>query len=379
MSQVLDRRRAEYPTIRVEGTARERGLTYGRLARERVGLTLEAYSRLFTHYAGLDWNDVTDYARSYEPIVLDFDRSLIEEMHGIAEGAGVDFKDILAINVRTEVMYGLGELHAAECSAFAALPEAVANGHTLLGQNWDWHPAALNCCVVLCIRQEDRPSILTVVEAGLLAKMGMNSDGLGVATNALVSDIDRGEPGIPFHVMLRSILNSRTLEEAVKAVQTAHRASSANYLIAAAGGSAIDLETAPGGSDHVFSIEPIDGVLGHANCFIAPDVTITDETERLKPMAKIRQRTIESHLRSAWDGIDAEYMRHALTDHENHPHSMCRHPLEEAAPMERSATVASVVMDLDDRTMWVSDGQPCTHPYREISASSVWDNRSAAS
>jgi len=370
--EILARRRAEYPTIRIGGAPRERGVTYGRLARKRVASTLEAYAQLFTHFAGLDWDEVTDYARRYEPIISDYDQSLIEEMRGIAEGARVEFKDILAINVRTEVMYGLGELRAAECSAFAALPEAVANGHTLLGQNWDWHPAALDCCVVLSIQQQEGPSILTVVEAGLLAKMGMNSEGLGVATNALVSDIDRGEPGIPYHVMLRTILNSRTFDEAVKKVQSAKRASSANYLIAEAGGTAVDLETAPGGAEHVFCIEPVDGVVGHANCFIAPDVTITDETERLRPLGKIRQRTIECHLRSAPGGIEAEYMKDVLTDHENHPHSLCRHPLEEISPMERSATVASVVMDLEERRMWVSDGQPCSHPYREIRGSILW-------
>ncbi len=334
--------------------------------------TLQAYAALFTHYAYLGWDEVTDYALRYADLIGDYDYSLIEEMQGIADGAGVEFRDILAINVRTEVMYGLGELHAAECSAFAALPEAVANGHTLLGQNWDWHPAALDCCVVLSIEQQDRPNILTVVEAGLLAKMGMNSAGVGVATNALVSDIDRGEPGIPYHVLLRSILNSGTFDEAVDKVRSAHRASSANFLIAASDGRAIDLETAPGGPEHVFSIEPSGGVVGHANCFIAPDVTITDETERLRPLGKIRQRTIEAHLRSAADGIHADYMKDVLADHENHPHSMCRHPVEEVAPMDQSATVASVVMDLNEQTMWVADGQPCSQPYRQVQALSLW-------
>lgn len=369
---VRDPRRSEYPTIRISGDPRERGLAYGRLARDRIALTLDAYADLFAHHACLQWEEVTEYAQGYEPIIANYDPSLVEEMHGIAEGASIAFKDVLAINVRTEVMYGLGEMQAAECSAFAALPEAVANGHTLLGQNWDWHPAALDCCVVLSIEQVDRPSIVTVVEAGLLAKMGMNSEGVGVATNALVSNIDRGEHGVPYHVLLRTILNARSFDEAVRTVHSAHRASSANYLIAAAGGKARDLETAPGGPEHVFAIEPYDGVVGHANCFVASDVTVTDETERLRPLAKIRQRTIDSHLRSAAGGIGVEYMKDALSDHDNHPHSMCRHPVEAVAPMDRSATVASVVMDLDDRTMWVTDGQPCCSPYREIRGRELW-------
>jgi hypothetical protein len=33
---------------------------------------------------------------------------------------------------------------------------------------------------------------------------------------------------------------------------------------------------------------------------------------------------------------------------------------------DRGATVASVLMDLDARRMWVADGAPCSHPYREL-------------
>ena len=40
--------------------------------------------------------------------------------------------------------------------------------------------------------------------------MGDNSAGVGVATNAMVCDMDKGVPGIPYHVMLRSILNSHS-------------------------------------------------------------------------------------------------------------------------------------------------------------------------
>ena len=36
--------------------------------------------------------------------------------------------------------------------------------------------------------QDDGPDFVTVVEAGLLAKTGMNSSGIGLATNALVTD-----------------------------------------------------------------------------------------------------------------------------------------------------------------------------------------------
>jgi isopenicillin-N N-acyltransferase-like protein len=49
---------------------------------------------------------------------------------------------------------------------------------------------------VLEVEQETGPNFVSVVEAGV-AKTGMNSSGLGVTTNAHVTDEDRGAPDIP--------------------------------------------------------------------------------------------------------------------------------------------------------------------------------------
>src|SRR5579862_826678 len=132
-----------YPLIITSGEPIERGRQYGFATKDRIANTLRAYESLFIGYAGLTWADVTQYALRYVEVIDDFDHAMTEEMRGIAEGAGVEFHDILAINVRTEVMYGLGEIRAAaDCTAFAAVTPATTDGHTLLGQNWDWHPSA---------------------------------------------------------------------------------------------------------------------------------------------------------------------------------------------------------------------------------------------
>src|SRR5262249_23475935 len=150
-------------------------------------------------------------ARFQEPIA-EFRPSSLEELRGISEGAGLDLVDVLAINVRTEIMFAakarqaaLAERGPAECSAFALVPSAGMPGPTVLGQNWDWLPHAFQTVVVLESKGDDGPNFVTVVEAGLLAKAGMNSSGIGLVTNALVTDQDLGEPGIPYHVLLRAV------------------------------------------------------------------------------------------------------------------------------------------------------------------------------
>ena len=368
-----------YPLVLTKGKPFERGVQYGTQARSRLAHTLAAYGELFREYAALSWPEVCRYAVHYEEVIQAFDPRMIEEMRGIASGGQVDFADILAINVRSEVMYGVGELRAAaDCTAFVATSPATANGHSILGQNWDWHPAAFESCVVLSIEQDDGPDIVTVVEAGLLSKMGMNSAGLGVVTNAMVTDLDHGDLGVPYHALLRAIQNETSVENAVKVVTDAHRASSANYLIADRSGSAIDLEVAPGDSDRVFRIEPVDGVLGHANCFVSPNATVHDQTAIRKPVSITRQRTIDARLSTNLGNISVELMQEILADHEHHPNALCRHPIERFAPIDRSATVASVIMDLETLDFWVADGQPCSHPYTRLEPSKVWPQRNTA-
>src|SRR3972149_11449413 len=102
------------PHVRVAGGPRERGRAYGEQARERIGISISAYEEVFLAYAGWDWAHVRREAERYRAPIAAFDPRYIEEMLGIAEGAGVDLEDVLSINVRTEVMF------AAEARAAAA-------------------------------------------------------------------------------------------------------------------------------------------------------------------------------------------------------------------------------------------------------------------
>src|SRR5579875_3082208 len=197
----------QFPLVRVAGTAAQRGRQYGEQARDRVRRSVSLYRDVFAHYAGWDWARVRAEAGRFEA--------------GIAEGAGLDLLDILAVNVRTEVMFAArarqatGRQLPAECSAFAVAPAPGRPGPALLGQNWDWLPQCARTVVVLDAAQDDGPGYVTVVEAGLLAKAGMNSSGLGLAANALVTAADAGVPGLPFHVLLRAILDCENVSDAL--------------------------------------------------------------------------------------------------------------------------------------------------------------------
>lgn len=358
-----------FPHVRVEGEPRDRGRSYGEQAADRVRRSIDAYREVFRSYAGWDWAKVTDRARAYAVPIERFDPVYLEEIRGIAEGAGVEETDVLAINVRTEVMFAAkarqAERRVGECSAFAVTPGRSADGHTLIGQNWDWLLHSAETVIVVEARQPDRPDYVTVVEAGLLAKTGMNSSGIGLVTNALVSDADRGEPGVPYHVALRAILDAETISDGYATLQRAKRSSSANYLIAHRDGLAVNIEGAPGDFSQLFMTFPADGLLLHTNHFASGQLLGADVGLWVMPDSPFRLERLREQLGGA-PSLSLKDLRQALTDHAGHPSGLCCHPDERWDALEQGETVASVLMDLDERRMWVADGRPCTAPYREL-------------
>jgi isopenicillin-N N-acyltransferase-like protein len=362
------------PRVRVAGTPYERGRQYGAQARTRIHLSVQAYQRVFAHYAGWDWPAVRRAAAGFEAPVAAFRPAYLDEMRGLADGAGLDLADVLAINVRTEVMYAAKARQAplatrvppppAECSAFAVVPVPGGPATTLLGQNWDWLLHSAQTLIVLEARPDDGPDFVTVVEAGLLAKAGLNAAGLGLVTNALVTDADIGAPGIPYHVLLRAILDCATVTEALNVLQAGTRSSSANYLIAHASGAALDVEAAPGDFTRLYPQFPGHGLLLHTNHFLSPRLPpVQDVSLWAMPSSAVRLQRLHAGTPTAPTLDD---FRALLADHADYPHSICSHPDPDDHPLEQGATIASVLMDLNARRLWVAAGHPCQVPYHEL-------------
>src|SRR5690606_39129874 len=98
------------------------------------------------------------------------------EIEGIASGAGLETEHVVALNARTELLFWQDD----GCTGVCVLPEVSANGHTLLAQNWDWRPGCRDTVVLLDARPSTGPAFRTFVEAGLLARSGVNDEGIGV-------------------------------------------------------------------------------------------------------------------------------------------------------------------------------------------------------
>ncbi|WP_053760728.1 C45 family autoproteolytic acyltransferase/hydolase [Streptomyces sp. AS58] len=363
-----------YPYVRVSGEPRERGRQYGSAARARIEVSLHGYAAAFGKSAGIDWPDARAMALPYRSLIAELDPSIIEEMEGIAEGAGLDFADILALNCRTEIMAAsmvakdLGPAKTDGCSALAVLPERTADGGVLLAQNWDWLVHSVDSVVVLEVIRDEGPNYVTAVEAGLLAKTGMNSAGLGVCTNFLVAQADGSRTGLPYHVLLRALMDQETLPDAYELLQRHPRAASANFLLGHNDGVAADIESEPGGADRLHLRMPDNGVLVHTNHFCSP-IDRPDIALKLVPCSPFRFDRLTALLNARPGGVTVKKLTEMLADHASFPKSICAHADPRVDPLKQETTALGIAMDLRRGEVWLADGNPCVAPWRRLSIS----------
>jgi isopenicillin-N N-acyltransferase-like protein len=348
------------PIIVSTGEPFVRGLQLGRSEKERVIHTITAYMEMFLLKAGLQRHEALANAERFIPVIENYAPHLLEEMRGIAEGAGRDLREIIAINARTELVYGARQ--QAECTSIGITAAASSDGHLRLAQNWDWHPSQVGVVILWIIRRTDGPDVMTLTEAGMVGKIGLNGAGLAMCINLLSSDSDYAGPAVPMHIILRSILEkAHTVEEVITILNTTKRCTSCNHLLADRSGSLADVEATPNGQRVLY---PVNGILTHTNHCINPELFERDRFAREQPETLAREDRVSSL--ASKQKIDEAYLHTILSDHGTSPHSICLHQETELPEMEQSESIASIIFDLTVGSVDIADGPPCQHAYNRL-------------
>ena len=344
----------DFPLIKLVGTAFERGKTYGSAAADKVGVSIKMYSDLFRDFAGLQWEDAKKRAARFERDIQEYFPDALEEMRGIAAGAGVSYEDILALNCRSELMFALPD----GCSTMALVPEATADGKTILAQTWDWLMGCRPGTVILEVCQPPRPTILTVSEAGMVGGKGLNSSGIGVCLNAM--SVGRGQLGVPLHIMYRGILNSVTITDAIDAMILHKRAGAGTFTIGSGpAGIVACCEYTPDNFDILMSEGEI---LCHTNHYLSPLFLKEDTLKNTLADSFIRYNRLRRQAKALCGRLDVQNIWQVFRDHANYPDSICSHEDPKDAPTRRFCTVYGAAMDLNQKTLWVTNGNPCEGP-----------------
>ncbi|MGW6058210.1 C45 family autoproteolytic acyltransferase/hydolase [Streptomyces sp. NPDC055189] len=363
------------PLVEISGTPVERGRQYGEAVRPQLHAALAYYEEAFGQSSGLTWDQVADRAARWLEPVRDYAPHLIDEMRGIAEGAGVNLLDVLALNARGEVIYDRSfagmkakdEEPADGCTSFAAYGEASGDGHVWAGQNWDWRAGVADTVVMLRIVQPPHPTLIMQVEAGQIGRQGANSAGIALNANGLGGRFNDAI-GLPQTVVRRSVLDQHAITDALDVLCRTRAHIASNALLTCREGFAVDLETTPAGHGWMY---PTDGLLVHGNHYQAGvPAAIAADYRPMSSDSLVRVPRAEQGLKALRDSTGAEESRRlikqAMSDHLGHPESLCTHPDPRRPEVKHWATLVSSCVDLTSGDYHVTAGTPCDRDYQHM-------------
>ncbi|CAK7213615.1 hypothetical protein SBRCBS47491_001865 [Sporothrix bragantina] len=328
--------------VHCSGNPYQIGQDHGRQARDQIHGCIAFYTGMFQKTASLGWEAVQTTALEFVPTIKSKWPALLDEMQGIADASDLTLADIVALNVRTEIAFGL---FSDGCTALAwQTPDTV-----FLAQNWDWMEEQKENLVLVHITQPGLPSIKYLAEAGLVGKIGLNSRGVGVCLNAIrAHGVDRTR--LPVHLALRILLNSDSLAAARETVEKDGVAASCHILLGDRTG-AVGLECS-----HL-SIQALEfsahkNRIYHANHFLLDHPTVQDTN--WIPDSEFRTKRIEELADGVRGNVDLPTLQELFKDEVNVPGSICRMATKD----NTVATLFNIVMDLGKATAEVLMGRP---------------------
>jgi len=322
-----------FPELQVSGNAFDRGFAHGCEFRHRIEKTIEYYRKLFA----LSEERLLGQANIYKDIISRFSSHYATEIEGIAEGARIEPLLIYALNSRSEI---LNNCNIPECTS------ALNTAESILCQNWDWSEPLEDLVILLRVERQDGHRMATLTEPGMLAKVGMNSAGLGVCLNILQAR--QYLRGLPVHILLRAILDCGSMSKVRSLVSANAPGKASHVLVADRAGNYLSAEFS---ADKHYLLEADDGLLWHSNHYLASEAL--NQAEAF-PSTRERWHRAGQLIR---DDKSPQGMWQLLQDQTEQEMSICRPYSPSATPgFGRVGTVFSLSMDLKKGTMRIRRG-----------------------
>lgn len=358
--------------VDVKGSPYEMGYQHGEKLKDQIAkaveVNLETLIRSIRNKAvsNITSEFLKTYTKRYVPYVEEYSGDLIEEIRGIADGSGRDFHEIFFLNCfldHHDFTYPLASQRLTfGCTTFAAREEATAGHDTFIGQTYDISTVFEPQVVILRGQPEGKPGFVATTMAGIVAWNGVNDSGIGCVINRLTPN--DGRPGVPYPVIVRRLLEQKTISKAMECVLRARRASGLNYVIGDRDGNLIGLETSA--TDYEYA-EPEKDLLYHTNHYAAPSMREFSGFHRaFASESIIRQLRVGRLLEKGYGKIDMEYLKEITRDHNNYPLAICRHPAKGDEIMDSANTAAAFIVNLTKGKIEAVTGNPCEQEYQLV-------------
>jgi hypothetical protein len=327
-------------SVYCEGLPREIGYTIGKSFGAEIVRTLDGHDGLNTRFMPYS-RTPAGRARYRHLVALHRNRfpEFIGELEGMAEGAGVPFEKLFVINLRGEYQRYAADGDEGGCSTCSL----VSPGTAAFGHNEDGLALYRDQTYLVRARPQDKPVFTAFCYPGFLPgnAFGFNEAGICFSCNN-VQPL-RARDGVGRHFIARSLLESRSLPEAVAAVHPPDRAYGFNYTIGSLMERRIvNVEVTP---DDV-AVSEIRGPYFHANHYVELDNVDQEIAESSrKRFERGARHILEDRVKGKEDILNV------LRDVEG------RLPiLRDGSPPDPFVTLVTALFDLDGRKLVIYGG-----------------------
>ncbi len=344
-----------FPLYQVSGSPREMGRQHGEQAR----LKIMGYLGYLCETLRMDERNLAQRAARFRVEFTQHCPQLLEEVDGLAQGAGISKDLALASQLRGE----LGGLADGGCTTFAIGPRGTANGEVLIGQTSDMPAEIRSFAYVLQVRPDDRPQAIMWSFGGMIGYHGVNEHGVAHFANAL-----GGGPAWKFalshYPLKRLILEQSSLDEVLAKMRAFPVCSNGNYMLCDGEKNILDVELT---SDGPFLIEDSDeGFLVHTNHYLCAEHSCQANFDQSLPDSFPRLERMRTMIREKFGTITVEDVKRFLADHDGLPVGICRHPHDgygDAILPASGLTAAAMIAEPASGKFHVACGNPCENPF----------------
>lgn len=313
--------------VTLSGSPYEIGYQHGQALRPLVDAMAKYESRRHAHLdaAPPKLDAVLDRVRLTAP-------ALLEELRGIADGSGMPYELLQAVNLRV--------LHYCTVIAFTQSDVGPA-----LGKNLDFPLYAYQA--LFTIQPAEGYAMTHVGCAGSVASYGgLNAAGLAMGHAAVPLDENLEDSGLPVAFLRRLALqHCATASEAIAFLgkHDVWRIGD-NLMFLDRSGEAVVVEMRPGAQR---VRQPVEGTLWCTNCLVHPDLATGKED------ARQRYRYIERTLSAERPALTRAFLHGLLSSHDGE------------ALLCRDTTQLSFVAYPASGRLEIADGYPCQTGYTE--------------
>ena len=364
--------------LAVAGSAYDMGYIHGKTYARAIGELTEERLRLscdpfWTGGQQATLDEVLAIGRACLQHHEAFSPALMAEMRGMADATGIGVNELVIMNGFTDFVdiianpAALGRTRtpgalpgdAVDCTAFVVDAAASADGRGYLGQTWDMHASATPYVLMLDIRPDTGPALMTFTIAGCVGMIGMNEHGVAVGINNLLGA--DGRPGVHWVYVVREMLAQRTATAALAVLQGAHLSGAHNYVL---------LGPDDGGVLRGYNIErmatrahvtPVQTIYVHTNHCLIPTMGDVERPRKSVSHASTlaRQAQAGHYLATRAGAITVDTLMALTRYHEGDDLSVCAH-VQKGYDVESSG---ACIMSPHTGELWAVWGNPCQNEY----------------